>query len=358
MDFKNINNKIDNGLNLDKNELLYLYYNVPIQVLGIFANRIKERHTGKKVYYVINKHINYSNICVASCSFCAFGKKIGEQGAFEYTIDEALSTFNDMDTKRVREIHIVGGHHPSFSFSYYIDLIKALKAKCPNAHIKAFTAAEIDYFSFLFKKDVEVIMNDLKNAGVESLTGGGAEIFAKRVRDIICPEKAYTEQWLNIHRLAHKMGLKSTCTMLYGHIETVEERIEHLLTLREMQDETKGFLAFIPLIFHPDNTVLNHIKLQTGTEQLRMMAISRIALNNFHHIKAYWVTQGFDLSQIQLWYGADDIDGTVVEEHIYHMAGSKTPQYIPENELLLSIKKAKRVPVERDALYNEITVYN
>ncbi len=358
MDFKNISNKIDNDKSLGKEELLYLYYNVPLEVLGVLANGIKERQTGNKVYYVINKHINYSNICVASCSFCAFGKKIGEQGAFEYTIEEILSTFNGMDTNRIREIHIVGGHHPSFPFSYYLDLIKALKAKCPNVHIKAFTAAEIDYFSFIFKKDVESILYDLKSVGVESLTGGGAEIFARRVRDIICPEKAYTEEWLNVHRLAHKIGLKSTCTMLYGHIETVEERIEHLLTLRELQDETKGFLAFIPLVFHPENTALNYIKPQSAAEQLKMMAISRIALNNFRHIKSYWVAQGFDLSQIQLWYGADDIDGTIVEEHIYHMAGSKTPQHIPESELVLAIRKAKRIPVERDALYNEIRVYN
>lgn len=358
MELKHIINKIENSAELDKNELLYLYQNCSIELLGILANEIKEKLTGNKAYYVINKHINYSNICVANCSFCAFGKKIGEEGAFEYTIEEALATFDGMDTTRVREIHIVGGHHPSFPFSYYLELIKALKKKCPNAHIKAFTAAEIDYFSFLFKKDIETILAQLKSAGAESLTGGGAEIFAKRVRDIICPQKADARQWLNIHTLAHKMGLKSTATILYGHVETVEERIEHLLMLREAQNHTGGFLAFIPLVFHPENTSLNYIKPPAPVEQLKMMAISRIALNNFPHIKAYWVTQGFDLAQIQLWYGADDIDGTVVEEHIYHMAGSKTPQYIPEKELILSIKKARRIPVERDALYNEITIHN
>ncbi len=358
MDLKQIQQKIENNKRLNKEELLYLYYNIPTQVLGILANMVKERMTGNKIYYVINKHINYSNICVANCSFCAFGKKVGEEGAFEYTIEEALNTFNGVDTSRIKEIHIVGGHHPFLKFSYYTDLVKALKKKCPNAHIKAFTAAEIDHFSFLFKKEVEEILSELKNAGVESLTGGGAEIFAKRVRDIICPEKAYTERWLEIHKIAHGMNIKSTCTMLYGTIETIEERIEHLLTLRQTQDETGGFLAFIPLIFHPDNTRLNYIKPQSAIEQLKMIAISRIALDNFKHIKTYWIAQSFGVSQIQLWYGANDIDGTVVEEHIYHMAGSNTPQHLSENELIMAIKKAKRIPVERDALYNEITVHN
>lgn len=358
MDFRRVIDKVENCECLSKEELLYLYYNVPVQVLGILANKIKERYTANKVYYVINKHINYSNICIASCSFCAFGKKIGEKGAFEYTIDEALSTFDGVNLERIREIHIVGAHHPYLPFSYYLDLIRALKRKCPNAHIKAFTAAEIDHFSSMFKKDVETILWELKNVGVESLTGGGAEIFARRVRDIICPQKAYAEEWLNIHRTAHRIGLKSTCTMLYGHIETIEERIEHLLTIRELQNETGGFLAFIPLVFHPENTALSNIKSQSAIEQLKMMAISRIALNNILHIKAYWIAQGFDLAQIQLWYGADDIDGTIIEEHIYHMAGSKTPQYIPEKELILAIKKAQRIPVERDAIYNEIRVYN
>ncbi|MFN7182159.1 MAG: CofH family radical SAM protein [Planctomycetota bacterium] len=330
MHLNHICEKVENRISLNKEELLYLYHNVPLQVLGFLANSIKERITGNKVYYVINKHINYSNICVANCAFCAFGKKIGEEGAFEYTIDEVLDSFNGIDTSRIREIHIVGGHHPSLPLSYYLELVRALKKKCVNAHIKAFTAAEIDHFSFLFKKEVEEILDELKNAGVESLTGGGAEIFAQRVRNIISPEKADSKRWLEIHKIAHKIGLKSTCTMLYGTVETIEERIEHLLTLREVQNETKGFLAFVPLIFHPENTRLNFLQRPCAIEQLKMMAISRIALDNFEHIKSYWIAQGFDISQIQLWFGADDIDGTVVEEHIYHMAGAKTPTYITE----------------------------
>jgi aminodeoxyfutalosine synthase len=352
-----IKNKIETSQRLAKEELLYLYNEAPLHLLGVLANEIKEKKTQNKVYYVINKHINYSNICVANCSFCAFGKKFGEDGAFEYTIQEALNTFNGIDTNRIREIHIVGGHHPTLKFSYYIDLIRELKKKCPNAHIKAFTAAEIDYFSFLFKKDIEEILQEFKEVGVESLTGGGAEIFSERVRRIICPEKADANRWLEIHRIAHRLGLKSTATMLYGHVETPHERIEHLLLLRQLQDETKGFLAFVPLVFHPENTKLSYITPPAPTEQLRMMAISRIALDNFDHIKAYWVAQSFDIAQIQLWYGADDIDGTVVEEHIYHMAGAKTPQYISENEIILAIRQAKRIPVERDALYNEISIH-
>jgi aminodeoxyfutalosine synthase len=305
-------------------------------------------------YYNVNRHINPTNVCVAHCKLCAFGRDPGAPGAYTFTLEEMYERAAQGVREGATEIHIVGGLHPDLPFEYFLELIRGLKQRHPHVHLKAFTMVEVHYFARIAKLSIDETLLKMKEAGVDSCPGGGAEIFHPRVRRIICDHKVSGRMWLSMAKKAHRVGLRSNATMLYGHVETVEERVDHLVLLREAQDETHGFVAFIPLAFHPDNTPLAHIPKPTGYDDLRNIAVSRLLLDNFDHIKAYWIMLTPSVAQIALRFGANDLDGTVVEEKIYHDAGAKTSEFTPRNELERLIRAAGRVPVERDTLYNPI----
>jgi len=349
----NIQKRVLNNERLTREDGINLINCNDILFLGNLAKYVKEKKTGNQVYFNVNRHINLTNICVSRCKFCAFSCNKNDSNAYAMTIEEAAETALSAP-KNITELHIVSGLHPDKPFNYYVDIIKALRKALPHIHIKAFTAVEIDYFSKISGLGTKEVLQTLKNAGVNSLPGGGAEIFNPKVRSKICPKKATADEWLDATRAAHKLGLKSNSTMLYGHIETLEDRIDHLVKIRELQDETNGFLTFIPLPFHPQNTELSHLKKPTGVENLKMIAISRLMLDNFNHIKAYWIMMGPKVAQLSLDFGADDIDGTVTEEKITHAAGAQTDKFIEKNELIEMIKEMGRTPVERDTLYNVV----
>jgi len=353
-----IEKKIDTGVRLSREDAIALMESNDLISIGQFANRVKEKKSGARAYFNVNRHINLTNICVSRCKFCAFSRDKGEADAYSMTIDDVLGIARSARDLGITEFHIVSGLHPDLPFDYYLEVISALKNIMPEVHIKAFTAVEIDYFSKISHLTVREVLTELRNAGLGSLPGGGAEILHARVRDIVCPKKASAGKWLEVMRTAHRLGLKSNATMLYGHIETVGERIDHLLALRDLQDETGGFQAFIPLPFHPRNTQLSDYKKQTAFENLKMLAISRLVLDNFPHIKAYWIMLGLKVAQLSLLFGVDDLDGTVVEEKITHSAGAETEQSISRKELLELILATGRLPVERDTLYNVLTIYD
>ena len=345
------------GARLDEQDALALYRTGDILAVGWLANHVRERMHGDKTYFNVNRHLNPTNVCVAACRLCAFGRKKDSPGAYTMALEEAFETAASGYTEAVTEFHIVGGLHPDLPFQYFLDLIAGLKQRFPQVHLKAFTMVEVAYLSKRAKLSIRETLEQLKSAGVDSLPGGGAEIFADRVRHIICDHKIDGDQWLDTARLAHQMGLKSNATMLYGHVENDEDRVDHLLKLRALQDETRGFQTFIPLAFHPDNTKLGtdrKIQKTSAIMDLRMIAISRLMLDNFQHIKAYWIMLGIPTAQLALSYGADDIDGTVVHEKIYHDAGSDSPQELTVAQLRRLIEEAGRVPVERDTLYHEV----
>lgn len=321
--------------------------------IGHLANIVRERKNGDRAYFINNRHINHTNICLNRCLFCAFSKDKGEDGAYAMSVEDVLSAARGHDDS-VSEFHIVGGLHPDLPFQYYIDMLSALHREYPKVHIQGFTAVEIEYLSGIAGLSIKDTLLKLRGAGLGSLPGGGAEIFAERVRQKICPTKISGKEWLNIHRTAHKIGMRSNATMLYGHIETIEERVDHLIKLRELQDETGGFLAFIPLAFHPKNTELDSLSRTTGSMDLKVLAVSRLMLDNFQHIKAFWIMVGPKLAQISLSFGVDDIDGTVIEERITHSAGAETGQSLTKDELEGMIREAGRTPVERDTLYNSL----
>jgi aminodeoxyfutalosine synthase len=323
-----------------------------VNLLGILANHVRERLHGNVTYFVRNQHLNHTNICVLKCKFCAFAKTKKQPEGYAYPLDVVVEKIRATLDEPIREIHIVGGLHPDLPWSYYLNLLRRIREVRPDVDIKAYTAVEIDYFAEKFGMSVETVLAELKAAGLDSMPGGGAEIFAPRARKLICDYKLTAEGWLSIVKTAHRMEIPTNCTLLYGHVETPEERVDHLVRLREAQDETGGFLCFIPLAFHPENTLLPHISPATGYDDLRTIAISRLMLDNIPHIKAYWIMLGQHIAQIAQRFGADDIDGTVVEEKIYHDAGAKTPQALTRRELLKLIADAGREPVERDALYN------
>ena len=322
--------------------------------LGWLANLVRERLHGLKTYYNINRHINYTNLCVNQCKFCSFARRAGEPGAWEYSLEEIFEKAVREAPPGLTELHIVGGLHPSLPFDYYLEMLRGLKARLPRVHLKAFTAVEIAYFAKISGLKVETVLERLLDAGLGSLPGGGAEVLTPRSRQLICGEKLTGQGWLNIHRLAHRLGLKSNSTMLYGHVETDEDRIDHLLALRALQDETGGFQAFIPLAFHPVNSGMAHLPAPTGLTDLRVTAVARLMLDNIPHVKAYWISLGIKTAQIAQCFGANDMDGTVVEETIYHMAGADSPQALGVRDLQALIREAGRVPVERDSLYREI----
>ena len=322
--------------------------------LGEMANHVRERLSGNFAYYNVNTHINPTNVCVYKCDFCAFRADLDDPRGYVMDESQIRERARQAHEKGATELHIVGGLHHKLPFSYYTDVVRWVTSEAPEIHVKAYTAVEIEFFAKIARKSMKEIIEDLMESGLGSFPGGGAEIFHPEVREKICDAKASTETWLEVHRLAHKLGLKSNCTMLYGHIEKPLHRIDHMIRLRELQDETGGFQTFIPLAFHPDNSRMDEIPKASGFMDLKTMAISRLMLDNIPHIKAYWVMLGMKTAQVALSFGADDIDGTVVHEKIYHEAGSDSPQEMCVADLERLIIEAGRVPVERDTLYHRI----
>jgi aminodeoxyfutalosine synthase len=340
---------------LSFDDAVTLYRSPDILALGWLANHVRERMHGNLTYFNVNRHINPTNVCVAACRLCAFGRKKDAPGAYTMALEEAFEAAASGYSEAVTEFHIVGGLHPDLPFQYYLDLISGLKERFPQVHLKALTMVEIAFLAKRAKLSIEETLRQLKSAGLDSLPGGGAEIFHERVRRVICDHKIDGDQWLDTARTAHQIGLKSNATMLYGHVENEEDRADHLVRLRELQDETHGFQTFIPLAFHPVNTPLQHLFTTTGMLDLKQIAIGRLVLDNFPHVKAYWQMLGAKIAQIGLRFGADDIDGTVVEEKIYHDAGATTPQGLRRSELERLIREAGREPVERDTMYRPVT---
>jgi len=340
---------------LTAHDALALYRSHDILAIGWLANHVRERMHADRTYFNVNRHINPTNVCVAACRLCAFGRKKDAPGAYTMALEEAFQTAATGYSEAVTEFHIVGGLHPDLPFQYFLDLISGLKERFPSVHLKAFTMVEIAFLAKIAKLSIRDTLLKLKEAGVDSLPGGGAEIFTDRVRHIICDHKIDGQQWIDTARLAHQIGLKSNATMLYGHIENDEDRVDHLLKLRALQDETGGFQTFIPLAFHPANTPLQHLMTTTGFTDIKSIAIARLVLDNFPHIKAYWQMMTPKIAQIAQRFGADDLDGTVIEEKIYHDAGATTPQGLRRQELIRLIKEAGRAPIERDTLYRPVT---
>lgn len=319
------------------------------------ANRERERRHGDLTYYNYNVRIEATNVCVASCLFCSFARlRPGDAGSYTMSLEEAWEKLRRRRDQPLTEVHIVNGLHPDLPFDYYLELLRGFKRIKPDVHLKCFTAVEIAFFADLYGKTDEQVLRELKDAGLASLPGGGAEVFAERVRKKICHDKADADRWLSIHRIAHRLGMKSNVTMLYGHIETAEERVDHMLRARGLQDETGGFQAFIPLAFHPDNNQMRKLPAPSGSDTLRVHAVARLMLDNIPHVKAFWIATGVELAQTSLWFGVDDLDGTVQEEKIYHMAGSRTPEALSTRDIEQIIRAAGRVPVERDTLYNVV----
>ncbi len=358
MIFDEIKDKIDAGEVLNTKEAEYLLKEANLIDVGKLARSVKYKKSENKVYFVFNKHINYTNLCVSKCKFCAFYRNGDEDDAYTMEIDDIIEEINKMPSG-IKEVHIVGGLHPNKPFSYYVDMVKAIRKNFKDINIKAFTAVEIDYFSSLEGISYEETLKILKEAGLDSMPGGGAEVFSERVRKLLYPNKIPYEKWAEVHRIAHSLDIPTNATLLFGHIETDEEVIEHLFKLRRIQEESPGFLCFIPLSFHPDNTPLSRkIAKVDAVRELKVLALSRLILNNFPHIKAYWVMLSPKVGQIGLHFGADDIDGTIGQERVTHAAGAKSPLGLAKENMINMIRNAGFVPVERDALYNEIAVYD
>lgn len=350
-----IREKVEAGERLSFDDGLLLYDpQVPLPELGELANLVRERKNGNAAYYNINTHLNPTNVCVYRCTFCAFRADLRDAKSYWMNDEQVLARGQEAVNNGCTEMHIVGGLHHQAKYEWYRKVISLLHDAYPSLHLKAWTPVEIDWFERLTKKPIRWVLEDMIEAGLGSMPGGGAEIFHPEVRNQICEHKADSSRWFETHRTAHELGLRTNCTMLYGHIEQPFHRIDHLIRLRELQDETKGFQTFIPLAFHPDNTGLSHIKKPSGPEDLRTMAISRLMLDNIPHIKAYWIMLGIGTAQIALSYGADDIDGTVRHELIYHDAGAETPEMMSVAELRRLIEEAGREPVERDTLYHRV----
>lgn len=349
--------KIKAAERLSAGDAVRLYESNELLAIGYLANLVRERLNGDNAYFIYNQHINYSNICTNLCKFCAFGKDKSSDQAYEMSIDDIRKKVEERLDEPITEIHMVGGIHPDLPFSYYIDALRVIKSVRPDVHIQAFTCVEIFHLAELNQKPVHDTLIELREAGLGSIPGGGAEVFSPRIRARTCEKKLSGEGWLEVAKTAHRLGIKSNATMLYGHIETVAERVEHLEALRKAQDETGGFMTFIPLAFHPKNTELADLGRSSGILDLKNVAVARCFLDNFQHIKAYWVMIGAKLAQIALSFGADDMDGTVKEELITHMAGAETEQMLASKQLVRLIKEAGRIPIERDTLYNVLKRY-
>ena len=348
-----IREKVMAGERLTFEDGVRLFRTPELAAVGALANEVREERWGDLTYFNRNLHVNATNVCEASCIFCSFARlKTGDADSYTMSIDQAVGRVAALREEFITEVHIVNGLNPDLPWTYYTDLLKGIKAERPDLHIKGFTAVEIHYFAEKYGMSYEKVLTELVAAGLGSLPGGGAEIFHPRARKKLCDDKVDAAGWLAVHRVAHKLGLRSNCTMLFGSIETVEERVDHLLQLRGLQDETSGFQTFIPLRFHNENNRLRRLPEPTGYDTLRTFAVSRLMLDNIDHIKAYWVMLGIKLAQVALAWGVDDLDGTVREERIYHMAGAKTPQELTRAELVQLIRDAGRIPVERDTLYH------
>lgn len=336
-----------------------LFKSDDLLAVGWAANLVRRRINGDRTYYIINRHINYTNVCKNRCRFCAFSRNPDEPGAYTMKLDEIVRKAEEARREiAFTELHIVGGLHPDHLLDYYLEMLSRLKALMPQVHLQAFTAVEVHHLAEKAGLSIRETLLQLREAGLGSLPGGGAEVFSDRVREALCPEKLSADGWLDVMRAAHELGIRSNATMLYGHIETAEERVEHLVRLRQLQDETGGFLAFIPLAYHSEGTELGSPtgggRRSSGMDDLRTIAVSRLMLDNFPHIKAFWIMLGLKLAQVSLHFGADDFDGTVVEEKITHSAGARTPEGLTVENILRLIRETGTTPVERDTLYNEV----
>lgn len=349
-----ITEKVEAEQRLTIEDGLFLDQQADLLDLGDLANRVRERKNGNFAYYNTNIHLNPTNVCVYRCRFCAFRADLKDKKAYAFTDDMIRERVEEARQQGATEIHVVGGLHHQKKFDWYLNIIRVIHETDPQIHIKGWTAVEINWFSHITKKPFDWVLQQLLDAGLGSMPGGGAEIFDETVRRQLCEHKADSEKWIEIHRAAHNLGIRTNATMLYGHVEQAEHRIDHLNRLRILQDETGGFQTFIPLAFHPDNTKLDNIPKPTGQMDLRIMALSRLMLDNFDHIKAYWVMLGEKTAQVALGFGADDLDGTVIHETIYHDAGAETPQGLTVEQIHRMIEETGRIPVERDTLYRKV----
>jgi aminodeoxyfutalosine synthase len=357
-ELRDLYDKVAAGQRVSETDALRLFESKDLNTVGAIADLARQRKVGNRASYIINCYINYSNYCILSCQFCSFARKKRDADGFQFTVEEIVEKAREALRLGVTELHIVGGLHPSLPFSYYTDMLKSLRALDARLQLKCFTAIEVLHLAWLAKKSVAETLGVLKDAGLDSLTGGGAEIFRKEVRSAIARGKESAEEYLDVHRTWHRLGGRSTCTMLYGHVESLADRVDHLRQLRALQDETHGFVGFVPLPYQPEN---NDIPVQhppSGFDTLRTIAVSRIYLDNFDHITAYWVGMGLKLAQVALSYGADDLHGTIIEEHIFHMAGAQSPQLQTEAEMIKAIREAGCTPVQRNTFYEPIKVWD
>src|SRR5579859_4288288 len=356
-ELRDLYDKVAAGERISEADALRLFESKDLNTLGAIADLARQKKVGNRASYIVNRYINYSNYCILSCQFCSFARKKRDKDGFELTTDQIAEKAKEALKLGITELHIVGGLHPSLPFSYYLDMLKSLKKVDERLQLKCFTAIEILHLAWLAKKTVVQTLTELKEAGLASLTGGGAEIFRKEVRSQIAKGKESGEEYLDVHRTWHKLGGRSTCTMLYGHVESLADRVDHLRQLRELQDETHGFTALIPLAYQPDDNDIPVETPPTGFDSLRTIAVSRIYLDNFPHLTAYWVGLGMKLAQVALSYGADDIHGTIIEEHIFHMAGATSPQLQTETDMIKAIRETGRTPVQRNSFYEPIKVH-
>src|SRR5882762_2336111 len=357
-ELRDLYDKVAAGERISEADALRLFESKDLNMVGAIADLARRKKVGDRATYIINRYINYSNYCILSCQFCSFARKKRDADGFQLAIEEIVQKAREALGLGVTELHIVGGLHPSLPFSYYVDMLRALRGLDARLQLKCFTAIEILHLAWLAKKSVAETLRELKAAGLDSLTGGGAEIFRKEVRSAIAKGKESAEEYLDVHRTWHRMGGRSTCTMLYGHVESLSDRVDHLRQLRALQDETRGFVGFVPLPYQPENNEIPVKHPPTGFDTLRTIAVSRIYLDNFDHITAYWVGLGLKLAQVALSYGADDLHGTIIEEHIFHMAGAKSPQLQTEAEMVKAIRETGRTPVQRGTFYEPIKVWD
>ncbi len=350
--------KVVAGERLSREDGMRLFASNDLTGIGQMADQVRRRLNGDRVHFMVNRHINPTNICENRCKFCAFSRSAGQDGAYEMTIAEVVRAAKEAVPDGAHEIHLVGGLHPDWPFEFYVDMVRELRTALPShVIIQAFTAVEIEWYAQISGLDTLEVLRRLKEAGLDAMPGGGAEIFSERARSLAWEKKTSPDDWLRIHGEAHSLGIKTNCTMLYGHIETLEERVDHLIRLREQQDASGGFLAFIPLAFHPANTELSDLPGTTGFDDLKTLAVARLMLDNIPHIKAFWIMVGLKVAQLSTVFGVDDIDGTVVEEKITHMAGATTPEALSKDQLVAMIRETGHTPVERDTLYNVVRVY-
>jgi aminodeoxyfutalosine synthase len=357
-ELRDLHDKVAAGERISDADALRLLETKDLNALGTIADLARQRKVGNQASYIINRYINYSNYCILSCQFCAFARKKRDADGFQYSVDEIVQKAREALSIGITELHIVGGLHPSLPFSYYTDMLRALKQLDNRLQLKCFTAIEILHLAWLARKSVKDTLIALREAGLDSLTGGGAEIFRKEVRSAIAKGKESAAEYLDVHRTWHGLGGRSTCTMLYGHVESLADRVDHLRQLRELQDETHGFCGFVPLPYQPENNQIPVEHPPTGFDSLRTIAVSRIYLDNFDHITAYWVGMGLKLAQVALSYGADDLHGTIIEENIFHMAGATSPQQQTEAAMLKVIREAGRTPVQRNTFYQPVKFWN